>query len=88
MPTKHTATDSAGRVHKRTSASRVYSHCVVINVAARPPTDMWPYGSAAYTRTEWASTLTNAQNTARRWTRNRDDVTVEIVPAQIVGGKS
>ena len=87
MPTKHEATDAAGKVWKRTSKTRVYSHCVVIHTPATLPTELWPNGWPASSKAEWASTLTNAQNNARRWQRGRDGIAVEILEARIVGSK-
>jgi len=84
MPTKHEATDAAGKVWKRTSQTRVYSHCVVIHTAALPASERWPNGWPASSKAEWASTLTNAQNNAARWKRGREGIAVEILEARIV----
>ena len=54
MRVKFEATDATGKVHKRGSRSRVYSHCVVIHFAAHQPSRFWPKGVAAYSRAEWA----------------------------------
>jgi hypothetical protein len=42
---KFEATDGTGKVHKRSSMSHIYSHCVVIHFAAHPPSK--PKGIAA-----------------------------------------
>jgi hypothetical protein len=34
-------------VHKRSSMSHIYSHCVVIHFAAHAPSTLWPKGIAA-----------------------------------------
>ena len=47
MRIKFEATDASGKVHKRSSTSHVYSHCVVIHFAAHPPSNLWPKGIAA-----------------------------------------
>jgi len=39
---KFEATDASGKVHKRSSMSHIYSHCVVIHLAANPPSNLWP----------------------------------------------
>jgi hypothetical protein len=40
MRVKFEATDAAGKVHKRSSMSHIYSHCVVIHFAAHPPSKL------------------------------------------------
>ena len=78
MTTRHEITDSKGKVHKRTSEGRVYSHAVVIHIPARDNgfgDRVWP----AYTRVEWASRLDLAQKTAARYAW----ASVEIIPATI-----
>ena len=42
---KFEATDATGNVHKRSSASHVYSHCLVIHFAAHPPSKLSPRAS-------------------------------------------
>jgi hypothetical protein len=79
MKTKHTVTDSKGQVHKRTSASRLYTHAVVVHLPAIPAHDhflAWP----ARTHVEWASSLTLAQKAASPW-RRKDTEGVEIIEA-------
>ena len=36
---KFEATDASGKVHKRSSTSHAYSHCLVIHFAAHPPSN-------------------------------------------------
>ena len=47
MRVKFEAIDATGKVHKRSSARRVYSHCIVIHFAAQPPSKFWPKGVTA-----------------------------------------
>ena len=47
MRVKFEATDDTGKIHKRSSMSHIYSHCVVIRFAAHPPSKLWPEGIAA-----------------------------------------
>ena len=49
MRVKFEATDATGKVHKRSSMSHIYSHCVVIDFAAHPPSRLSPKGVAACT---------------------------------------
>ena len=52
MRIKFGAVDKNGKLHKRASVSRFYSHCVVIHFAAHPPSKFWPKGVTAYSRAE------------------------------------
>jgi hypothetical protein len=45
MRVKFEATDATGKMHKRSSTGRVYSHCLVIHFAAHPPSKLWPRAS-------------------------------------------
>jgi hypothetical protein len=47
-------------VHKRSSMSHVYSHCVVIHFAAHPPSKFWPKGIVAHSHAEWVPHLSSA----------------------------
>ena len=67
MRAKFEATDATGRLHKRSSTSHVYSHCVVIHFAAHPPSKLWPNGAAAFSHAEWAGSSALAERTASRW---------------------
>jgi len=54
MATKHMVIDKNGKVHKRVSQNRSYSHAVVIHFPTVPANGNyleWP----AHTKTEWAS---------------------------------
>jgi hypothetical protein len=53
MRVKFEATDATGKVHKRSSVSHVYSHCVLIHFAAHPPSEFWPKGVASCSQAEW-----------------------------------
>ena len=57
MRIKFEAVDKNGKLHKRDSVTRFYSHCVVIHFAAHPPSKFWPKGVTAYNRAEWAGSL-------------------------------
>ena len=56
MRVKFEATDAAGKVHKRSSMSHIYSHCIVIHFAAHPPSKLWPKGVAACSHAECVGT--------------------------------
>jgi hypothetical protein len=77
MPTKHEAIDSKGQLHKRTSAGRTYTHCIVRHYAEWGPDD---YGRThlARSKASWASSLALAQKDARIFHGN-----VEIIEAKI-----
>jgi len=74
--------DGNGRVHKRSSASHVYSHCLVIHFAAHPPSDLWPRGIAACSHAEWAGSLALAEREASRWRKDPYVEAVEILEAR------
>ena len=67
MRVKFEATDATGKVHKRSSMSHFYSHCVVIHFAAHPPSKLWPKGVAACSHAEWAGSRALAERKASRW---------------------
>ena len=67
MRIKLGAVDKNGKLHKRASVSRFYSHCVVIHFAAHPPSKFWPKGVTAYSRAEWAGSRALAERSASRW---------------------
>jgi len=79
MRVKFEATDATGKVHKRVSRSRVYSHCVVIHFAAHPPSRFWPKGVAAYSRAEWAGSRALAERSASRWRKEPYVEAIEIL---------
>jgi hypothetical protein len=81
MPNKFKATDSRGTVHKRTSADRTYTHCVVVHFPAHGP-DQYGRSWPAKTRAEWASRADLAEKNAQGWSRRYSDV--EILTAERV----
>jgi hypothetical protein len=76
MRLKFEATDVSGKVHKRSSTSHIYSHCLVIHLAAHPPSNLWPKGIAACSHAEWAASPALAERNAHRW---RKDPCVEAI---------
>jgi hypothetical protein len=78
---KFEATDASGKVHKRSSTSHVYSHCVVIHFAAHPPSKCWPEGIAAFSHAEWAATRALAERRANRWRNEQSVALIEILGA-------
>jgi hypothetical protein len=57
MPRKHyEAIDAAGKVWKRSTETRTYSHCVVVH-----------FDTPARSRAEWAGRRNLAENVARRY---------------------
>jgi hypothetical protein len=81
MTKKYQVTDSRGKVHKRTTKSNTYTHAVVHHIKAQPAEGNWA-GRPAYSRAEWAGSLTLAQNAARRWVGVPYCEGVEILEAQ------
>jgi len=78
---KYQALDSRGKVHKRTSTERIYTHCVVIHFPTQPAKGNfreWP----AHDRAEWAGSLELAEKNARSWRRTQSDV--EVLTAERV----
>ena len=45
MRVKFEATDATGKVHKRSSKSHAYSHCLVIHCTPPTPSNLWPRAS-------------------------------------------
>ncbi len=84
MRVKFEATDAAGKVHKRSSKSHVYSHCVVIHLAAHPPSNFWPEGVAACSHAEWVESCALAERKASRWRKKPDVEAIEILEARQV----
>ena len=78
------ATDATGKVHKRSSTSHVYSHCIVIHFAAHPPSKLWPKGVAACSHAEWAGSRALAERKASRWRKDPYVETIEILEARQV----
>jgi hypothetical protein len=79
MRVKFEATDASGKLHKRSSARRVYSHCVVIHFAAHPPSQLWPTGIAACSHAEWERSRAMAERKATRWRKEPSVEAVEIL---------
>ena len=84
MRIKFEAVDKNGKLHKRASVSRFYSHCVVIHFAAHPPSKFWPKGVTAFSRAQWAGSLTLAERSASRWRKERYVEAIEILEARQV----
>ena len=82
MRVKFEATDANGKVHKRSSMSHIYSHCVVIHFATHPPSKFWPKGVAGCTHAEWVGSCALAERTARRWRKEPDVEAIEILAAR------
>ena len=83
MRVKFEATDATGRVHKRTSTSHIYSHCVGIHFAAYPPSKLWPEGIAACSHAEWGQSCELADRKASRWRRKLGVEAIEILEAKV-----
>ena len=81
MRIKFEATDASGKVHKRSSTSHAYSHCLVIHFAAHPPSNLWPKGIAACSHAEWAESRALAERNASRWRKKPYVEAIEIVDA-------
>ena len=81
---KFEATDATGNVHKRSSASHVYSLCLVIHFAAHPPSKLWPKGISACSHAQWAASRTLAERNAGRWRKKPDVEAIEILEARQV----
>ena len=84
MRIKLGAVDKNGKLHKRASVSRFYSHCVVIHFAAHPPSKFWPKGVTAYSRAEWAGSRALAERSASRWHKEPYVEAIEILEARQV----
>ena len=82
MRVKFEATDATGKVHKRSSTSHVYSHCVLIHFAAHPSTKLWPKGISACSHAEWAESRALAEAKAIRWRKESHVEAVEILEAK------
>jgi hypothetical protein len=84
MRIKFGAVDKNGKLHKRASVSRFYSHCVVVHFAAHPPSKFWPRGVEAYSRAQWAGTRELAERSASRWRKEVHVLEVEVLEARQV----
>ena len=81
MRIKFEATDANGKVHKHSSISLVYSHCVVIHFAAHPPSKLWPKGISAFSHAEWSASCALAERNASRWRKKPYVEAIEILDA-------
>jgi hypothetical protein len=81
MRLKFEATDVSGKVHKRGSTSHIYSHCLVIHLAAHPPSNLWPNGIPACSHAEWVGNCAQAERKASRWRKEPCVEAIEILDA-------
>jgi hypothetical protein len=81
---KFEATDASGKVHKRSSTTHVYSHCLVIHFSAHPPSKLWPKGIAACSHAEWVRSCALAERKASRWRKEPDVEAIEVLEARQV----
>jgi len=88
MRVKFEATDATGRVHKRSSTSHIYSHCVVIHFAAHLPSKLWPEGVPACSHAEWGRSCELAERKACRWRTKPGVEAIEILEAKQVDAVS
>ena len=84
MRRKFEATDATGKVHKRSSLSHIYSHCVVIHFTANPPSKRWPEGISACSHAEWVGSCALAERKASRWRKEPCVAAIEILEARQV----
>jgi hypothetical protein len=84
MRVKFEATDDTGKVHKRSSMSHVYSHCVVIHFAADRPSKLWPEGVPACSHAEWVENGALAEHKASRWHKEPGVEAIEILEVRQV----
>jgi hypothetical protein len=81
---KFEVTDGNGRVHKRSSASHVYSHCLVTHFAVHPLSDLWPKGIPAFSHAEWAGIRALAESKGSRWRKDPYVEAIEILETRQV----
>jgi hypothetical protein len=84
MLIKFEATNASGKVHKRSSTSHIYTHCLVIHFAAHPPSKLWPKGIVASSHAEWVESCALAERKASRWRKNPSVDAIEILEARQV----
>ena len=84
MRIKFEATDASGKAHKRSSASHVYSHCLVIHFSAHPPSKLWPKGVPACSHAEWVGSYATVERKASRWRKEPSVEAIEILEARQV----
>ena len=82
MRVKFETTDATGKVHKRGSTSRVYSHCVVIHFAAHAGSDPRAWRPTAAPNGPGSRAL--AERSAGRWRKEPYIEAVEILEARQV----
>jgi len=83
MRVKFEAIDATGKVHKRSSTSHIYSHCVVIHFVAHLPGKLWPT-EVAGSHAEWVESCVLADRRASRWRREPWIEAIEILEARQV----
>jgi hypothetical protein len=81
MRLKFEVIDSTGRVHKRSSTSHIYSHCVVIHFEAHLPSKLWPKGVAGFSHAEWGQSCQLAERMAARWRTKPGVEAIEVLEA-------
>jgi hypothetical protein len=84
MRVKFEAADATGKVHKRSSMSHIYSHCVVIHFAVHPPSKLWSMGVPACSHAEWVGSYALAERKASRWRKELCVEAIEILEARQV----
>ena len=84
MRVKFEANDTIGKVHKRSSMSHIYSHCVVIHFAAQPPSEFSLKGVPACSHAEWVRSCALAEHKASRWRKEPCVEAIEILEARQV----
>jgi len=84
MRIKFEAIDATGKVHKRSSMSHVYSHCVVIHFAAHSTSTSWPKSIPACSHAEWVVGCALAERKASRWRNEPCVEAIEILEARQV----
>ena len=84
MRVKFEATDADGKVHKRSSLTHIYSHCVVVHFTAHPPSKLWPEGIAACSHAVWVGSCALAERKAGRWRKEPGVEAIEILEARQV----
>jgi hypothetical protein len=87
QPTKRMKFEAIGvdsTIYRRSSISRLYSHCVVIDFNGQGPSKICPEGFKPYSRTEWSSRLGLAERNVARWRTHPRVASIEILEAMRV----
>ena len=71
-------------IYRRSSTSRLYSHCVVIHFDGQGPNKIFPEGVKPYSRTEWSLRRGLAERNAARWRTHQRVASIEILEAMQV----